>query len=431
MPAAITAENITKLYKRYAFKRQFLTFKSAILKGDLFKALKPEESFAALQNVSFSVEQGEALGIIGNNGSGKSTLLKIIAGITKPTYGKVITHGKISALIELGAGFHPEISGKENIFINGIMLGLSKKEIANKLDEIVRFAELEDFINAPVKTYSSGMFMRLGFSIAVNVNPDLLLIDEVLAVGDEAFGHKCIDKMMEFRRKKKTILLVTHSLPMVEKFCDRAIWLKNGKIQAIGNPKEVTDAYLMDIASQEEKASQQQQIHVLETVKASQETQPQISPEQDKLQPKRWGDRQAEIKEVIMADVNNNPKHVFSSGEPMKIIMKAVAYNKLNDYVFGIGIINSEGITCYGTNTNIEEYEPLEWEGFATIECFIPELNLIEGTYFLDVAVHKQSGYPFDYHHNLYSFKVRSRIKDVGIARLPHEWRFPNNIFKK
>jgi len=431
MPAAITAENITKLYKRYAFKRQFLTFKSAILKGDLFKALKPEESFAALQNVSFSVEQGEALGIIGNNGSGKSTLLKIIAGITKPTYGKVITHGKISALIELGAGFHPEISGKENIFINGIMLGLSKKEIANKLDEIVRFAELEDFINAPVKTYSSGMFMRLGFSIAVNVNPDLLLIDEVLAVGDEAFGHKCIDKMMEFRRKKKTILLVTHSLPMVEKFCDRAIWLKNGKIQAIGNPKEVTDAYLMDIASQEEKASQQQQIHVLETVKASQETQPQISPEQDKLQPKRWGDRQAEIKEVIMADVNNNPKHVFYSGEPMKIIMKAVAYNKLNDYVFGIGIINSEGITCYGTNTNIEEYEPLEWEGFATIECFIPELNLIEGTYFLDVAVHKQSGYPFDYHHNLYSFKVRSRIKDVGIARLPHEWRFPNNIFKK
>ncbi len=427
----IVAENITKLFKRYAFKRQFLTFKSAIVKGDLFKALKPEESFAALKDVSFRVEKGEALGIIGNNGSGKSTLLKIIAGITKPTYGRVTTQGKISALIELGAGFHPEISGKENIFINGIMLGLSKKEIASKFDEIVKFAELEDFINAPVKTYSSGMFMRLGFSIAVNVNPDLLLIDEVLAVGDEAFGHKCIDKMMEFRRKKKTILLVTHSLPMVEKFCDRAIWLKEGRIQAMGNPKEVIDAYLIDVASQEEKASHQRQSEVLESIKVSPETQPPTEPEQDKMQPKRWGDRQAEITEVIITDKNNQQKFVFTSGESMKIIIKAIAHKLLDDYVFGIGIINSEGITCYGTNTHIEEYEPFKWEGEIVVECFIPSINLIEGSYFLDVAVHKSSGYPFDYHHNLYSFKVRSRIKDVGICRFPHEWYFSNNIFKK
>lgn len=427
--SVIIADNITKLFKRYAFKRQFLTFKSAILKGDLFRALKPEESFAALQNVSFIVEKGEALGIIGNNGSGKSTLLKIIAGITKPTYGKISTEGKISALIELGAGFHPEISGKENIFINGIMLGLSKKEIANKFDEIVKFAELEDFINAPVKTYSSGMFMRLGFSIAVNVNPDILLIDEVLAVGDEAFGYKCIDKMMEFRRKKKTILLVTHSLPMVDKFCDRAIWLKNGKIQAVGNPKQVTDAYLMDVASHEEIKSKQQQAEILESTKSLQ-SQPTISAEQDKLLPKRWGDKQAEITNVIIANINNQPKYVFSTGDYMKIIIKAVAHTQLDDFVFGIGIINSEGVTCYGTNTHIEEYQPINWQGETSVECIIPSLNLIEGTYFLDVAVHKQSGYPFDYHHNMYTFKVRSRIKDVGIARIPHEWRLTNNLFK-
>ncbi len=425
---AIRVENVTKLFKRYAYKRQFQTFKSALLKGDFFKNIKPEETFAALKDVSFSVEQGETFGIIGNNGSGKSSLLKIIAGITKPTYGKVKSNGKISALIELGAGFHPEITGRENVYINGIMLGLAKKEIQQKFDEIVRFAELEEFINAPVKTYSSGMFMRLGFSIAVNVNPEILLIDEVLAVGDEAFAHKCIDKMLDFKRRKKTILLVTHALSMVETFCDRALWLKNGRIQKIGDPKAVTDAYLMDVASSEEIEIRQNQQEALSSLTNQESSKQNSLKEVDERKPSRWGDRQIEITNVLLLDSNNNVKYIYSTGEAMRILIKILAHQKIDDFVFGIGIFNSEGISCYGSNTHIEEFKPISIKGEAEVECFIPNLNLIEGTYFLDVAVHKRNGYPYDYHHNLYSFKIRSRIKDVGIARIPHKWKFSPNI---
>ena len=182
--------------------------------------------------MSFTVPKGCTYGVIGRNGSGKSTLLKCVAGITRPNEGRVTVDGRISALIELGAGFHPEISGRENVFINGIMLGLSKREIQRRFDEIVEFAELQDFIDAPVKTYSSGMYMRLGFAVAVHVDPDVLLIDEVLAVGDQSFTVKCLDKFAEFRRRNKTILLVTHSLDLVERFCDRALWLDKGKTLA-------------------------------------------------------------------------------------------------------------------------------------------------------------------------------------------------------
>ncbi len=195
---AVEVVNVSKLYKKFAHKRQFQTLKSALLGGNLFESLNPLESFSALKHINCTIAKGSMFGIIGSNGSGKSTLLKLVAGISKPTYGRITTNGKISALIELGAGFHPEISGRENIFINGIMLGLTRKDISRKFDDIVRFAELEDFIDQPVKTYSSGMFMRLGFAVAVNVDPDILVIDEVLAVGDEAFAHKCLDKIDHF-----------------------------------------------------------------------------------------------------------------------------------------------------------------------------------------------------------------------------------------
>ena len=223
--------------RKYARRKQFATIKSAILSGTLVNDLNPDETFQALKGVSFVVPKGCTFGIVGRNGSGKSTALKVVAGITKPTTGTVAVEGRISALIELGAGFHPEISGRENVFINGIMLGLSKREITRRFDEIVEFAELEDFIDAPVKTYSSGMYMRLGFAVAIHVDPDVLLIDEVLAVGDEAFTHKCLDKFAEFRRRNKTVLLVTHSLNLVERFCDEALWLNDGRAQAMGDPQ--------------------------------------------------------------------------------------------------------------------------------------------------------------------------------------------------
>jgi len=250
---AIEVTHASKVYRRYSRRRQFATLKSALLSGSLIRDLRPDETFSALEDVSVEVPKGRTLGVIGRNGSGKSTLLKLVAGITKPTTGSVRVSGRISALIELGAGFHPEISGRENVFINGIMLGLSKREISRRFDEIVEFAELRDFIDAPVKTYSSGMYMRLGFAVAIHVDPDVLLVDEVLAVGDEGFTHKCLDKFGEFKRRGKTILLVTHSLGLVERFCDEALWLDAGRKRAIGDPKRVVGAYITDVEQTEEQ----------------------------------------------------------------------------------------------------------------------------------------------------------------------------------
>src|SRR5687768_17255064 len=245
--SAIDVGDVRKVYRRYGRRKHFGTLKSALLSGRILSGLRPDEVFEALRGVSFEVPAGRSVGVIGRNGSGKSTMLKLIAGIGKPTSGTVDVRGRVSALIELGAGFHPEISGRENVFINGMMLGLSKREIAKRFDEIVAFAELEDFIDAPVKTYSSGMYMRLGFAVAINVDPDVLLVDEVLAVGDEAFTHKCLDKFAEFRRRGRTVVLVTHSRDLVTRFCDEALWLDGGVVRGHGDPKRVIDSYLMDV----------------------------------------------------------------------------------------------------------------------------------------------------------------------------------------
>src|SRR5216110_2249599 len=250
---SITVVNASKVYRRYSRRHQFSTLKSALLSRSLTRDLRPDETFAAVRYVTFTVPRGQTLGVIGRNGSGKSTLLKLVAGITKPSSGTVRVDGRISALIELGAGFHPEISGRENVFINGIMLGLTKREVTERFDEIVEFAEMKAFIDAPVKTYSSGMYMRLGFAVAIHVDPDVLLVDEVLAVGDEGFTHKCLDKFGEFKRRGKTILLVTHSLGMVERFCDEALWLDAGRIKGAGDPKGIVGAYITDVERQEER----------------------------------------------------------------------------------------------------------------------------------------------------------------------------------
>jgi ABC-type polysaccharide/polyol phosphate transport system ATPase subunit len=414
---AIEVDNVSRIYQKYSARHRFQTFKSAMVKGDLIGAIKADELVTALDGVSFNVEKGRTFGLIGENGSGKSTMLKIVAGIAKPSSGRVATVGKVSALIELGAGFHPEITGRENVFINGIMLGLTKKEINEKFDEIVSFAELEGFIDAPVKTYSSGMYMRLGFSVAINVNPDILLIDEVLAVGDASFIPKCLDRIDDFRRRRKTILFVSHDLATVEKICDKVVLLKNGRVAAIGEPKRIIDAYLQDIVDKQEKAFEKK-----ETEKAP------VRDTGDERREDRWGKREIEIRKVTLRNLQGQPKHVFSPDEGLVVEMAVVAPSTASDFVFGVGIFNSQGVSCFGTNTHLEELEPVRIRGEGRIEFRIPKLNLINGTYYLDVAVHKRDGYPYDYHRNLYSFLVSSPLKDVGIARLPHEWTFSPTI---
>jgi ABC-type polysaccharide/polyol phosphate transport system ATPase subunit len=418
MANAIEVRGVHKLYRRYGRRKNFGTLKSALLSGNVFAGLKPDESFEALKSVTFDVATGQTFGIIGRNGSGKSTMLKLIAGIGKPTSGVVRVTGRVSALIELGAGFHPEISGRENIFINGMMLGLSKRDIAARFDEIVRFAELEEFIDAPVKTYSSGMYMRLGFAVAINVDPDILLVDEVLAVGDETFTHKCLDKFAEFRRRGKTVLLVTHSLDMVTRFCDEALWLDGGIVRAQGDPKRIIDTYLLDVARAENHAmSRPNSERSTPNSHGGTEAPEDLS----KAREGRWGSREVEITAVDLRS-GNQSTHVFPSGASMEVHLRVRAGSPVSDFVFGIGIFNGEGTCCYGTNTHIEGAQPRQLAGDAEVTFAIDRLDLVEGSYKLDVAVHRANGTPYDYHRLLYNFRVTSPTKEVGIYRPPHRW---------
>jgi ABC-type polysaccharide/polyol phosphate transport system ATPase subunit len=423
MTPAIELSNVTKVYRRYS-GRQFATLKSALLQRSILRDLRPSETFPALTDVSFTVAKGATYGVVGRNGSGKSSALKLVAGITKPTSGSVRVDGRISALIELGAGFHPEISGRENVFINGIMLGLSKREVQDRFDDIVDFAELREFIDAPVKTYSSGMYMRLGFAVAIHVDPDVLLVDEVLAVGDEGFTHKCLDKFAEFRRRGKTILLVTHSLNLVERFCDEALWLDAGRVQAHGDPKRVVGAYLTAVEQSEE------QLMAHTTARAVEEAHAPADPTSNMFQATegRWGSREIEITEVTLLDQSGNPSHVFHTGEAFAIRLRVRAQQPTDDCVFGIGLFNAEGVCCYGTNTFLEEMQPASIVGEAEATFAIDTLDLVEGTYKLDVAVHKRDGYPYDYHRLLYTFRVKSRTHDVGIYRPRHRWSFSAGV---
>ena len=250
---AIAAEGVSKRFRRQMVQPH-TTLKSALVNLVRRRDRSGEEGmFQALREITFTVPQGQVLGIIGRNGSGKSTLLKLLVGIYRPDRGKMRVYGKVGALLELGAGFHPEFSGRENILINGMVLGLSKREVWQRFDAIVRFAGLEGCIDEPVKTYSSGMYMRLGFAVAVHAAPDILLIDEILAVGDETFQQKCFDKLAAFRRLGKTIVLVSHDLATVERWSDKALWLDNGVIQERGTPRRVIDRYREGLLAQGKK----------------------------------------------------------------------------------------------------------------------------------------------------------------------------------
>ncbi len=431
---AIALANVTKMYRRYG-GRQFSTLKSALLSGNIVSHLKPSETFTALDDVSFSVPAGQTLGVIGRNGSGKSTVLKLVAGITKPTRGTVEVHGRISALIELGAGFHPEISGRENVFINGIMLGLSRREVQRRFDEIVEFAEMQEFIDAPVKTYSSGMYMRLGFAVAVNVDPDVLLVDEVLAVGDEGFTHKCLDKFAEFKRRNKTILLVTHSLGMVERFCDDAVWLDAGRKRAQGDPARVVGAYVTDVERQEEQflaATDARSRADADRTAATEASGPldasDVAADMSRAAEGRWGSGAVQITGVTLENTDGQATHIFHTGEGLSLRLHVQSASPVTDFVFGVGIYNAEGLCVYGTNTDIEEHVPDTLHGAGEARFDIEALDLVEGTYKLDVAVHKRDGAPYDYHRLLYTFRIKSRLKDVGIYRPRHTWRFSGGV---
>jgi lipopolysaccharide transport system ATP-binding protein len=420
---AITVEHVSKDYRLWGRKSQFATLKSALLKRDLKPA--PDATVPALRDLSFAIDRGEAFGVIGRNGSGKSTLLKILSGILKPTIGRVSVNGRVAALIELGAGFHPEITGRENVYINGIMLGLSRREIDARFDRIVEFSGIGNFIDQPVKTYSSGMYVRLGFAVAVHVDPDVLLVDEVLSVGDEEFSQKCIAKIQEMKYRGVTLVFVTHQLDQVRNLCDRALWLDHGEALASGDPVRVVDAYLQQVAA---GASTSVSVSAgASTAATSSPTEPTAAEEEafsgDAMEEERWGSGEVILKRVVLTDSEGRDLIALGTGSAVTIEMDVGVRAPQDDFVFGVGIYHGDGTCVYGTNTDLEGLMAQTLENDGRVRFVMPSLDLVAGSYRIDAAIHTRNGRAFDYRRGCIRFTVGSRVHEVGVYRPKHRGR--------
>ncbi len=371
MTWAVRATNVGKRYRRTARGFQLRTLKSALLGRRGEEALAGDETIAAVEGVSFEIARGEAFGIVGGNGSGKSTLLKLIAGILKPTTGDLETCGRVAALIELGAGFHPEISGRENIFINGAVLGLSKREISARYERIVEFSGLEGFLEEPVKNYSSGMYVRLGFAVAIHTDPEILLVDEVLAVGDEAFAHRCLRRIEELLASGRTVIFVSHALGLVEELCSRVLWLDGGRVRLLGDPRRVVDGYRQNVAENEGREHRE----------AKEER------ERDDAGCERRDGRRTKPPERCCAGARARPR--FSvSGCSMPEASSAItsraarrspsssrpqAGQPIADVVFGVGLFSPRGVEVWGTNTDIDGFASERFCGAGEGGARVPE----------------------------------------------------------
>jgi ABC-type polysaccharide/polyol phosphate transport system ATPase subunit len=396
---AIAARGVSKRYRRSG-RRPGGTLKSAILRKRRGGSSSPEDSFEALSDVTFSVEKGTTVGVIGENGSGKSTLLKLAAGIHRPTSGSIEARGRIAALIELGAGFHPEISARENVEINGMLMGLSRREIAGRLDAIVAFAGVEKFLDEPVKTFSSGMVVRLGFAVAAHADPEILLVDEVLSVGDEAFTHRCLERIAEFQREGRTILVVSHDLELVTATARRAMRLSAGRLVADGPVQEVVGRYRDEVATLEGEARGNTALSTAQ----------------------RWGSGIARIDDVRVLAETGEPAGALDAGRPFRVEIAGTADRAIVDFVAGIRIARVDGTTVFGTNTRIDGHLAERVEGPFRIAVAFSAADLAPGTYVLDVAVHAADGAPYDYRADVLRFDVRAPEATAGVWRAPRRW---------
>jgi ABC-2 type transport system ATP-binding protein len=393
---AISVDGVWKKFRLYHEKNQYL--KSAVMRGRRSRY----EDFWALKDVSFEVPHGEAFGIIGSNGSGKSTLLKCLAGILTPDRGQMKADGRVAALLELGAGFHPDLSGRENISLNGAILGMSSREVERKLDDVVGFAGLERFIDTPVKNYSSGMVVRLGFAIAINVEPEILIIDEVLAVGDEEFQQRCFEKIEQFRRDGRTIVFVSHGLAQVSQFCHRAMWLEKGTVQSIGPAYQVVSEYT-GVAHQVE--------HVEET---------EIS--EDPID--RWGTGEVRITRVGLSGANGTETHTFESGQRFSVRIDYEILSPVTELVVGLRITHLHGFNVFGTNTK-RRGVPLQTSGrHGSVLFAVDALPILEGTFDITIDVSDNAEVnPFDHLEKAVRFNVvQTGSYDEGVTRMDGNW---------
>ena len=388
---AIVVDSVSKNFRLYHERNRYI--KAAILRGRRARY----EEFWALDDVSFDVDHGATLGIIGSNGSGKSTMLKCLTGIYRPDRGSVSVNGNVAALLELGAGFHVELSGRENVYLNGAILGMSKADVERQFDSIVEFAGLERFIDTPVKNYSSGMTIRLGFSIAAHVEPEILLIDEVLTVGDQSFQRKSSEKIEEFRREGRTIVVVSHSLPAVQQLCKEVVWLEKGKLKMRGPAADVIAAYTGESYTQH-------------TAK-------------DADFRERWGTDAVRIDNVQLLGANDQPTERVESNGPVTIRIRLTPQKSVSSCIVKVTITKLDGDVVWSA-TSLRSGAALSGSAPSAVNVAIPHLPLLEGTYYLTVACTDSTGTTeYDHCANWIRFDVHQHdLFEEGVVAVPSTW---------
>ncbi|MBR3058177.1 MAG: ABC transporter ATP-binding protein [Clostridiales bacterium] len=423
----IEATGIHKKYRVYRDKGYSLKEKVLFWKRNRY-----EERWV-LRGVNLSVRQGEAVGLLGVNGCGKSTFLKLLSRIMSPNEGQITIDGRVSCLIELGAGFHPDLSGRENIYTNAAIFGLTKKEIDARLQDIIKFSELGDYIDNPVRTYSSGMYMRLAFSVAINVDADILLIDEIMAVGDANFQEKCFKKLRQLKRDGMTIVIVSHDINTIESFCDKGIWISEGKCASEGDIKKVVKDYrnFLDkerqaaLAKEMEERRKDAKLRIAEGkadfVPAA-FLDENAGEEDVDYGHNRFGLGHAVITDVVMRDHEGKMTSVFMQGKPCSMEIHYKINKEGKEYIFGMAFVSSDNYIVYGTNQRRDESPTMLPSSVGRVTFNVHNMNLAPGRYIFSVSIIDDKEVPMDFYRNYCEFEVVSDHKNVGVIQVDHDW---------
>jgi len=419
MTDAIIVQNLSKRFRRYRPDRPW-TLQEAVLGG--LRRLRPLEEFWGLRDVSFTVPVGHVLGIVGANGSGKSTLLRLIGGVGRPDSGTVKLNGRIGALLDLGAGFHPDLTGRENVFVAGVVAGLTRRDVVERFDSIVAFAELETFIDDPLRTYSTGMQMRLAFAVAVHVDPEILLIDEVLSVGDLGFQRKCLDRIADFKAHGCSILLVSHEASLVRELADEVLWLNGGRLVLRGKAAVVVDKYVDHVSAGAVQAGEGWN-------QASPLPAPApISTGHSSPVPKmiasenRFGSLELEITGVRLVNGEGRPIDEFRSGNPLRVEIDFRAPRRILAPIFQVYIFREDDLVCCDLNTEGTELKAAQVEGSGRVSLCLERFDLKGGRYYVDVGCYAQNwAYAYDYHSDLYPLPITGEGVETH-PDPPHHW---------
>jgi ABC-type polysaccharide/polyol phosphate transport system ATPase subunit len=399
--AAIVVDDVSKRFRLY--KDRSSSLKQLVTK----RTRSRYDEFWALRDVSFTVEHGTSFGLVGHNGSGKSTMLRLLAKIHRPTSGTISTHGRISALLDLGAGFHPELSGRENVYLNGAILGFKRRDIDRIFDDIVDFSGLSEFIDSPVKVYSSGMYVRLGFSVAVHMDPEILMIDEVIAVGDEEFQRRCFDHMYKLRRDGVTIVLVSHSLALMQSICEEVVWFDHGRVLASGSPLEVIRQYVGRVDEAEGE---------------------RISGTEAKRAPGSVGTGDIEVKGIELLGGDARPIAMATTAAPLVLRLHYDAHRPVDNPSFGIAIESESGVYLSALNTRLGGIETGTIVGSGHLDYTIPRMALMPGIYLLSVGVTDEHElHTFDYVHHYFELHISAGDVDErrGFVDIGGHWSAP------